>query len=448
MPASQAVNSPGASTRFADTGEIAHLLRRTGFGASASEVARYTALGFEGAVDALVDFEKTPEVADRLEEIPGFDANRLIGLQTLWLWRMANTSRPLQEKMALFWHGHFATANSKVNSPAWMWSQYGIFRDHGLGNFRQMAKLVAKDPAMMRWLDTITSKKGRPNENFARELFELFTLGIGNYTENDIKESARAFTGWEIRNDAFFFNRNQFDNTLKTVLGRTGNFTGEDIVDIAVDHPATAHFIAAKLYKFLVDDDPQSNTVDWLAGIFTDANFEIKPLVRAILLSKEFRADTAYHGKIKSPAEYVVGLVKTLGVPVNQQMANVMSLLGQALFNPPSVKGWPDGPEWVSASTLLNRINFANQLITGRGADRQPWLQPADDVAQLQLSQPDEIVDYYLSMLVNGDTSQSLRSELISYLALGTRKAGRRGWDGRIRAVMHLIAAAPVFQFN
>lgn len=448
MPSTQVANPSRVSSRFAETGQIAHLLRRTGFGASSDDVARYTALGFEGAVDALLDFEKTPEVPDRLEEIPGFDANRLLSLQTLWLWRMANTSRPLQEKMALFWHGHFATANSKVNEPTWMWNQYGIFRDEGLGNFRTLVKKVAKDPAMMRWLDTITSKKGRPNENFARELFELFTLGIGNYTENDIKESARAFTGWEIRDNDYFFNKNQFDTGSKTVLGKTGNLTGEDVIDIAVEHPATAHFIAAKLYKYFVDDDPQANTVDWLAGIFTDAKFEIKPLLRAILLSKEFRADTAYHGKIKNPAEYVVGLAKTLQVPVNQQMVNVMNLLGQALFNPPSVKGWPDGPEWVSASTLLNRVNFANQLITGRGPDKQPYLQPADLMSQLRLTQPEEIVDYFLSMMVNGDASETLRSELVSYLALGSRKAGRRGWDGRLRAVMHLISASPVFQFN
>ncbi|MCS7002554.1 MAG: DUF1800 domain-containing protein, partial [Dehalococcoidia bacterium] len=206
------------------TAEIAHLLRRAGFGATPSEVQRYAALGYEGAVDALLDFDRVPDVDNNavIATIPGWDPGRIQSMQLLWATRMALTERPLQEKMALFWHGHFATANTKVNNPLWMWNQYELFRQHAVGNFLTLTHAVAKDPAMMRWLDTVTSRRGRPNENFARELMELFTMGIGHYTEDDIKEAARAFTGWEVRNDAYFFNRSQFDSGQKTILGRTG----------------------------------------------------------------------------------------------------------------------------------------------------------------------------------------------------------------------------------
>ncbi|MCL6647208.1 MAG: DUF1800 domain-containing protein [Chloroflexi bacterium] len=434
--------------RSPETVRIAHLLRRAGFGTSPSELAQYCALGFEGAVDALLNTEAAPELEDPLAEVTNFDPNRLPSIQELWVARMVRSPRPLEERMTLFWHNHFATANAKVNNPVWMWNQNELFRRHALGNFRELVHAVAKDPAMMRWLDTVLSKKGRPNENFARELFELFTLGIGNYTEQDIKEAARAFTGWEVRNDRFFFNRSQFDDGTKTVLGQTGRFTGEDVIDLAVSHPATARFLATKLYVHFVDDHPARQTVERLAGVFTASGYEIKPLVRAILLSPEFSSEAAYHAKIKSPVDLVIGTARTFGLPPSPLLVSALNGMGQTLFNPPTVKGWPEGREWIGASSLLNRLNFANQVVTGRRPDRQPWVQPLAELQALGISSDGEIVDYYLNLLVDGDTSAELRTTLLNYLATSSRSPGRRGWEGKVRGLLHLIMSAPVFQFK
>ncbi|GIW07605.1 MAG: hypothetical protein KatS3mg060_2410 [Dehalococcoidia bacterium] len=434
--------------RTAETSRIAHLLRRTAFGVSPAELARYVALGFEGAVDALLDFDSVPDMPDPAADIPNFDPERIASMQQRWVYRLVGSPKPLQERMTLFWHSHFATAFSKVNNPSWMWNQNELFRRHALGNFRTLVHEVAKDPAMMRWLDTVTSKKGRPNENFARELFELFTMGIGNYTEDDIKEAARAFTGWEIRNNAFFFNRAQHDTGQKTIFGQTGAFTGEQVVDLAVSHPATARFIATKLYMHFVDDHPSRQTIERLAGIFVQSNYELKPLVRAILLSPEFSSEAAYHAKIKSPVDFVIGSVKTLGIPAYPQLAAVLASLGQALFNPPTVKGWPEGIEWISASSLLARQNFANQLATGRNGSRQPWISPSEELAALGITDDEDVVDFYLNVLIDGDATPSMRSALLSYLASGERTPGRRGRDGKVRGLIHLIMASPVYQFN
>lgn len=434
--------------RSAETARIAHLLRRTAFGASPAELARAVARGFEGTVEALLDVDSWPEMADPATEIPNFDPDRIASQQQRWVYRLVGSPKPLQEKMTLFWHSHFATANSKVNNARWMWNQNELFRRHALGNFRTLVHAVAKDPAMMRWLDTVVSKKGRPNENFARELFELFTLGIGNYTEDDIKEAARAFTGWEVRNDAFFFNRAQHDTGQKTIFGQTGAFTGEQVIDLAVAHPATARHLATKLFIHFVHDQPSASTIDRLARLFTERGYELKPLVRAILLSPEFSSEAAYHAKIKSPVDFVIGAVKTLGIPAFPQLATTLAALGQALFNPPTVKGWPEGTEWISASSLLARQNFANQLVTGRNAARKPWIAPVEELAAFGIDTDEDIVDFYLNVLVDGDVTPSMRKALLTYLASGSRAPGRRGWDGKVRGLIHLIMASPVYQLN
>jgi uncharacterized protein (DUF1800 family) len=387
-------------------------------------------------------------MADPAAEIPNFDPDRIASQQQRWVYRLVASPKPLQEKMTLFWHNHFATANSKVNNARWMWNQNELFRRHALGNFRTLVHEVAKDPAMMRWLDTVVSKKGRPNENFARELFELFTLGIGNYTEDDIKEAARAFTGWEVRNDAFFFNRAQHDTGQKTIFGKTGAFTGEQVIDLAVAHPATARHLVTKLFVHFVNDQPNTSTIDRLARLFTESGYEVKPLVRALLLSPDFSSEAAYHAKIKSPVDFVIGAVKTLGIPAFPQLATTLGALGQALFNPPTVKGWPEGIEWISASSLLARQNFANQLATGRNGSRQPWISPSEELAALGITDDEDVVDFYLNVLIDGDATPSMRSALLSYLASGERTPGRRGRDGKVRGLIHLIMASPVYQFN
>jgi uncharacterized protein (DUF1800 family) len=228
--------------------QISHLLRRAGFGGSPDEIDAHLALGFEGAVDRLIEFERVPndELEARVSAMETqLDVTRLPALQNIWLSRMLFTARPLEERMTLFWHNHFATANSKVGRPPAMYDQNKLFRSQALGSFRELLKSVARDPAMLRWLDSNSNRRRSPNENFARELMELFTLGVGNYTEQDVREAARAFTGWFFdRNLGFVFNSNQHDPGQKTFLGRTGSWNGDDVIDIILQQPASADFVA------------------------------------------------------------------------------------------------------------------------------------------------------------------------------------------------------------
>jgi uncharacterized protein (DUF1800 family) len=446
---------PSAGANPADPSWIAHLLRRAGFGGPPAEIASYAAKGAKGAVDALVDYEQTAPMDDPSPSIPGFDPNTIQSLRQLWVIRMARSPRPLEEKMTLFWHNHFATSVRKVNRPLLMWQQNSLFRSHATGNFRALMQDVAKDPAMILWLDTNTSRRARPNENFARELMELFTMGIGNYSEQDIKESARAFTGWELRDEKYFFNRQQFDDGVKTYHGQTGRFTGEQIVDIAVSHSATARFITAKLYRFFVDDNPSEATVERLAKVFVDGGYEIKPVLREIFLSPEFTG--SYHQKVKWPHDLVIGAARTLELPVeSMQLAQTMAGLGQDLFAPPTVKGWHEGPEWISASSVLLRVNWLNTIVSGRHGN-QPTVA-ADLRGKPIIENPNALiglngdrsvmVDLASALLVDSDLTSEARDEILKYAAKGGQGNGRRGFEGKTRGVLHLLMSTPAYQLN
>src|SRR5581483_405237 len=274
---------------------VAHLLRRAGFGGSPDEIRSYAGMDFDQAVDHLVDYDAVANdaleasVAD-LEETLG--TARLPAIQHIWLHRMLSTARPLEEKMTLFWHDHFATANYKVGRPPAMYAQIGLLRANAMADFGTLLRAVSRDPAMLRWLDNNTNRKSSPNENYARELMELFTLGSGNYTELDVREAARAFTGWFFNRDGeFVFNRNQHDFGEKTFLGQTGPWDGDDVLDIILQQPAAAPFIAEKLYRFFVHDHPSSDTIARLADQFRASGYSIRELVRAILHSPDFLSD-------------------------------------------------------------------------------------------------------------------------------------------------------------
>src|SRR5215211_1552812 len=336
---------------------VAHLLRRTGFGPSEQELNEYTQLGFDDAVSRLVNYASVPETPDRL-------APEEVGLQVWWLDKMVHTARPLQEKMTLFWHGHLTSALRKVKDPNLLQAQNALFRANALGNYGEVLRAISRDGAMIRWLDLQTNRAGAPNENYGRELLELFTLGVGNYTEDDVDEVARAFTGWSSTPDGqFIFRRMQHDFGSKTILGQTGNFDGDDVSAMLADHPTTARFIGSKLFRFFAYPNPEPATIDRLAGVYLANIGSIRALVESILRSPEFSSERAYRALIKSPTELIVGALRVLGAEaVPPQASQAMRLLGQELFDPPNVAGWFGNRSWINAATLLGRFNVLGAL--------------------------------------------------------------------------------------
>jgi uncharacterized protein (DUF1800 family) len=365
--------------------DIAHLLRRTGFGPTAEEVDAATTAGYEATVTSLLDFSPpdpvdaiaAPLLSPATAPVAGLSAaqrqaiNRqrqadLVALTTWWLRRMAGTAHPLREKLAWFWHGHFATSVQKVQRVDLMAAQNRLFRQWAGGDFEGLTLAVAKDPAMMIWLDTISDVAAHPNENFARECMELFTLGIGNYTEDDVKEAARAFTGWKFDRltSAFRLVARQHDQGQKTVLGQSGDWGGEDVVRIVTHAPASARFVASRLWShFAYPVAPTDPVVNDLAPGFA-ADRDVAALVRAILLHPGFRSTTARTGLVKQPIEWVVGTARVLGVPVaDTRFVAALQGLGQEPFAPPNVGGWPQNEYWLTTASMLSRLRVAAAMV-------------------------------------------------------------------------------------
>ncbi len=370
---------------------IAHLYRRAGFGARPEELDAAVAAGYEATVDKLVDLsvadgawatmpaptftpppviaQPADEAARRAAQQAEQRANREEGrkLNQWWLDRMVLSTTPLRERLTLFWHDHFATSIQKVKEPELMYRQNEIFRTAGAGNFEALAQAVARDPAMLVWLDANENKKGKPNENFARELFELFILGIGNYTEADVQEGARAFTGWQYqrRTGAFSVLPAQHDSAAKTIFGQTGNFGGEDVVRMAVAQPASAPYITSKLWSGFARPAGASDPVvrQLAAGFAKD--LDVGKLVRAILLHPEFVAPASRTGLVKQPIEYVVGTLRALNLraaAAGNNLPQTLEGLGQQPFAPPSVGGWPQNYYWLTTSFALTRLRFASTV--------------------------------------------------------------------------------------
>ncbi len=339
--------------------DIAHLLRRAGFGPSQDELDTYTPLGFERAVDRLIAGLSEKPPADP----PGFSVFAPGAANAAWLERMRTSTTPLAEKLTLFWHGHFATSVRKVEDPKLLWRQIASFRALGAGRFSDLVAGVSRDPAMIRWLDGNSNRKGAPNENYARELMELFTIGRGNYTETDVREAARAFTGWGAENGVFVFRPEYHDSGSKSLLGETGNLDGDDVVRIVTGRPECARFISRKLIAFMSHPEPSSNDIASAAAVFTRTKGSIADVVRHILLAPAFRSDAAYRALVKSPAEFIVGALKVAGLGGTPAWAvESMGRMGQTLFAPPTVKGWDGGAAWLSAGALLERMRFAAKL--------------------------------------------------------------------------------------
>lgn len=349
---------------------LAHLLRRAAFGASPKEWAFYSRLGLAGTTDYLLHPEKVEDSMGKMQNDIGgdfVDFEEFWSIRNWWLYRMAHTARPLEEKMTLFWHNHFATSAYKVDSAKRMWNQNETLRRFGMGSFRTLLQQVARDPAMLIWLDGAQNHAGAPNENFAREVMELFTLGRGNgYSETDIKEAARCFTGWRWANTPsnFVYDPGTHDDGEKTVLGHTGNWHTDDVLDILVRYPATAKRLTAKLYRFFVGANPSEEDSAKLCDAYFASDFDIRSVLQTLFALESFYAPQACFAKIKSPTEFTVMTLKTLGAPLSsaRDVSGALALMGQDLFNPPNVKGWNEGRDWINSRTLLARVNFASLL--------------------------------------------------------------------------------------
>ena len=394
----------------------AHLLNRAGFGGTPEEIAKVQKLGLDGGVEWLVDYEKTPDAAkapewaepdpDRLkafqearefrqklnsatpEERQALEAKRremrrvqqrnqgqqMVQLRGWWLARMAKGPRPLQEKLTLFWHGHFATSVQKIKDAYFMYLQNETFRRHASGNWLAMLKDVTKDPAMLIWLDQAQSRKQQPNENYAREVMELFALGEGHYTEKDITEAARAFTGLTLNRleQTSDYRPAGHDDGEKTVLGKTGRLDWEDVLEQIVAQPQAPKFICAKLWTFFAAENPSEEMVNALAAIFRKHDNQFKPVLRVMFRSEAFYAEPVVRTQVKSPVQWLVSSARLLEreLPPAPVATNMLANLGQNLFAPPNVKGWDGGVTWITTNNLLERYNLAEALVYGKNQIR------------------------------------------------------------------------------
>ncbi len=338
---------------------VGHLLRRAGFGLAPDDAAEWRKLGYRGAVRRLLDELDGPPPP----EPPGFDPYEPGAIQQVWLDRMVSGRTPLAEKLALFWHGHFATSDAKIQEPALMWKQYLLFRTKGAGRFGPLVLDVSKDVAMIRWLDGNANRKGQPNENYARELQELFTLGIGNYTERDIREIARAFTGWGSRHHDFVFTDEFHDHGEKTVHGTTGDLDGSDVVGILTNLSACRTFVATKLLRFFSHPDPTREEVAGLAEVLEATGGDIRSALFAMFLSPSFLDEGHERCLVKSPVEMCMGGLRGTGTRETPLWVHgSLERMGQILFRPPSVKGWPDGTQWLTSSAVVERMKVARRL--------------------------------------------------------------------------------------
>jgi len=416
--------------------EATHLLWRCAAGASADEIERAHDDGMAKTVARLLDAQPESEdfvATEKLLHSSALKSGNIASLKNWWLFRFLKTANPLVEKMTLLWHNHFATSNLKVRSTEKMNDQHTLLRQHAFGNFADLFRAMARDVAMLIWLDGNANRKRHPNENFAREVMELFALGVGNYTESDIKEAARAFTGWHVRNDEFWFNKVQHDQGEKTFLGKTGNFKGDDILEICLQHKACARFVASKLLRAFVKPDPDAPLLDALADRIRFHKFEIAPVMRELLSSQVFYASESRHVIIKSPVELVASTFRSLeGNAKLAECVQLMSDLGQNLFEPPTVKGWEGGRLWINSATMLQRANFASQVTSGDRFGRIESRQSGSDSAKITA---------YLELLLSSEVSPATRKDLTNYLrrAKGSDKEQTQG-------LVQLIMTMPEYQ--
>ncbi|HET6317450.1 MAG TPA: DUF1800 domain-containing protein, partial [Chloroflexota bacterium] len=391
--------------------QISHLLRRAAFGADAETLDEYERLGLNGAVDRLLDVSDPEDELDKRLRGLGLDLRKLGDLQRWWLLRMAYTEVPLREKMILFWHGLLTSASAKVglpnptpqnpNPPHYLLNQHTFFRQHVLDRYETILAGITKDPAMMIWLDAQANNKNKPNENFARELMELFTIGIGSYSETDVREVARAFTGRALENGVYAFRLANHDTGVKTVLGKRGTFRSEDVITLLAEHPATAEHLARRLWSYFAYPEPSARDVEPLVTAYVRTGGSVKEMLRALFTAPAFYSPRAYRALVKGPVDYVVGAIRSLKVTVGgANLPGITTRMGQALFNPPNVAGWPGGTDWLNTTTWIERINFANHIVTARNDTNTMAPQLSLTVEQRSLRTPEQIVDHFAGLLL------------------------------------------------
>ena len=461
-----------------DIALMAHLMRRAGFGATREELEARAAKGYAATVEELLNPQEA--ALDRFEmmryqpwtwrpgTLPGMGAAE-------WLWFMINTQRPLEEKMALFWHQVFATGVSKVDHYDEIQTMIALFREKGLGNYKELLLAVAQNPAMIYWLDNNENHAAAVNENWGRELLELFSMGVGNYTEVDVRECSRAFTGWTIepklprgplgRHDwRFVYRPEDHDDTEKTFLGETGNFNGDDVIDILCQHPATANFIARHLYNFFVADEAQvpawavtppvdEDAIETLADAFIESGYDLRATLRVLFNSDFFK--NARYAKLKSPAEVVVGTLKLVGgsdfpAPGIGDLSRQPNYMGQDLLNPPSVEGWHTGAEWINSGSLMRRINFTADML---GDTARPGVQ--NIIGRLQAggdATPEQFVDTCLDLMGPLEVNAETRQELLEHAVPGGRLSWNQDGDNaaatqRVSELLQLIVSLRDYQY-
>ncbi len=488
-----------------------HLLQRAGFGGTYDEIHELAAMPPQHAIASIINYQTQLDTLPSMTfgDLSGaasgdyrqkfrqfgqftedqrknlFQINRLANaarmeeMRLWWLDRMVRTKRPLEEKMTLFWHGLLVSGQSAVNNSYHLYMQNQLYRRYATGNIKNLILEVSQDPAMLEYLSNNQNRKEHPNENYARELMELFTMGIGNYTEQDIKESARAFTGWNFAGDKFIFNQYQHDNGSKTFLGRTGNFDGRDIVDIIFNSPATPRYFAYRLVRFFGLDEPLEGRNRTIAAPMIDAlttsiirnNYNLMPVLAEFFASNWFYSSEVMRRQIKSPVQLVVGGLRFLNVYLDQPrpVLNSLKLMGQELFNAPNVKGWDGGRAWISTSTLFARYNLPAYVVTGQlptggtqraqdmdarteFADFHSGWSPQNDLADADVCTTDGVVDLYLRKLIQDKVEPHKRDALIESLNR-TGDAKSYVFDPvapdatvRLRSLVHLIMMMPEYQ--
>jgi uncharacterized protein (DUF1800 family) len=447
----------------------AHLMRRAGFGASPARLERIAASTMNASVDALLrvpsagapppgDLVSIDELfaggpprdlgdAARRELFKTFNMHErrsLVSLQLWWLNRMLATPAPLQEKMTLLLHGHFSTAAiQKQVTPALAFEQNQLYRTHALGSMRELTHEVSRNPAMLLYLDNAENVKSHPNENYARELMELFTLGRGNYSEEDVRQSARAFTGWTIdrRTQRFFPNPRTHDDGVKVFLAQRGNFDGAGIVEIIYRQPACARFWATALLNWFVYNDPEPELADAVAQLLRANDFRLAPVLSVLLRSNVFYSARAYRALVKSPVEFVVGTYNAFGIgEIGAPALGALAQMGQVLFEPPNVAGWPGGAAWLTSQTLLARENFLARLVDAPAIDASSWLAqaPRDAGRAAQL---------LLAAVLQSDAPPESYEQLAAYLG-GAEPLAPENAGVRLRGGAYLAMSMPAYHLN
>ncbi len=470
-----------------DIALMAHLMRRAAFGATRDDLEAYVARGYEATVEELLHPEEQPDWEEDLyvraypefQDRPAIEPN-----QALWTYRMINSMRPLEEKIALFWHGVLCSGYAKVDNGRQMSLQIEMFRRHGLGSFRDLLVELSRDPAMVYFLDNVDNHKGSINENYGRELLELFSLGVGmdgqfNYTEDDVKAASRAFTGWNVaptmpvfpygRSDwQFLYDPADHDSDEKTFLGQTGRWNGEDIVDIIARQPSTARFISRHLYNFFVADEPQvpawkdtpprdAEAVKVLEKAFVDSDYDMRHVLRVLFNSDFFKSEAVRYAKVKSPAEVVIGTMRLVGdykapKPGLFPVALEIRFMGQDLMNPPTVEGWHTGREWIDSGTLLERINFVSDQV---GNVELPGVRAIVDrlAARSDTATPEGFVDGCLDLMGPLEIIEKTRNSLIAHVSQAgplrrDTEGDRANFARRVGEMLQMIAASAEYQYT